>query len=203
MGSVKSRILLLTLPFLAACQPGDTPVQAQRVSLDQVRQGQEEPLISPDTRNAGWQVSTNGQAIDFGVAGKKRRLTLSCRLRADPPRLQIIRHARAHPGESALFPVLGSYNSRFKLDAVLQGKEWRWQGELPADDRHFDVFTTTGSLEATLPGGGTLLIRGSRIPGEFVTWCRSGGRGSPPSPADPVRPSDAPLRPLSSSWPTR
>jgi hypothetical protein len=30
-----------------------------------------------------------------------------------------------------------------------------------------DVFTGPRELEATLPGGGTLLIAGSRIPGEF------------------------------------
>ena len=54
--------------------------------------------------------------------------------------------------------------------------EWRWEGLLAAGDPQLDVFTGPRELEATLPGGGTLLIEGSRIPGEFVNWCRAGGR---------------------------
>jgi hypothetical protein len=63
---------------------------------------------------------------------------------------------------------------------------------LPASDPQLDVFTGPGELQATLPGGGTLLIEGSRVPGEFVTWCRAGGRvrraeeaeaSAPPEPA--------------------
>jgi hypothetical protein len=89
--------------------------------------------------------------------------------------LEIIRHVPARPGQQALFPVLGAGPiSRFKLDAALANGEWRWQGSLPAGDPQLDVFTTSGSIEATLPGGGTLLIGGSRIPGEFVRWCRQG-----------------------------
>ena len=66
--------------------------------------------------------------------------------------------------------------SRFKVDAALADGEWRWEGALPASDPSLDVFTGPRELEATLPGGGTLLIAGSRIPGEFVNWCRAGGR---------------------------
>jgi hypothetical protein len=48
-------------------------------------------------------------------------------------------------------------------------------GALPASDPSLDVFTGPRELEATLPGGGSLLIAGSRIPASFVTWCRAGG----------------------------
>ncbi len=94
----------------------------------------------------------------------------------DPVALRVIRHVAARPGEKALFPVIGNgLISRFKLDGTLREGEWRWEGALPASDPLLDVFTRGGKLEATLPGGGSLAIDSSRIPGEFVTWCRAGG----------------------------
>ena len=166
------------LPLLAACgEGGDAPVQAQRISLDDARAKVAEPLLSPDTEGARGRLPTNGQAIDFGRAGAQPFLTLSCDLRAAPATLTIIRHVEARPGQKALFPVLGNGTvSRFKVDAALDEGEWRWEGVFPASDPQFDVFTGPLELEATLPGGGTLLIEGSRIPGEFVNWCRAGGR---------------------------
>ena len=98
-------------------------------------------------------------------------------MRKTPAQLRIVRHVAARPGEKALLPVIGNGTiSRFKVDATLADGEWRWQGALPASDPSLDVFTGPRELEATLPGGGSLLIPGSRIPGEFVNWCRAGGR---------------------------
>jgi hypothetical protein len=178
MGPVKAPALLILLPFLAGCGEGaDAPVQPQRISLDEARAKVAEPLLSPDTEDAAWTVTDNGQAIDFGRAGGEPFLTLACDVRAAPTTLTIIRHVEARPGQKALFPVLGNgMVSRFKVDAALDEGEWRWEGVLPASDPQFDVFTGPLELEATLPGGGTLLIEGSRIPGEFVNWCRAGGR---------------------------
>ena len=39
-----------------------------------------------------------------------------------------------------------------------------------------DIQFPAVSVTLTLPGGGSLMIEGSRIPGEFVNWCRSGGQ---------------------------
>jgi len=153
-----------------------TPAEAQRISLEAARQVPSRPLVSPDTSAALWTVSADGQAIHFGAAAEPPFLTLACRLREQPAQVEIMRHVRARPGEQALFPVLGNgMISRFKLDAALVSGEWRWQGALPASDPQLDVFTGRREIEATLPGGGTLLIGGSRVPGEFVTWCRAGG----------------------------
>ena len=175
MGAVKAPALLITLLFLAACDRGETPVQAQRISLDDARARQAEPLASPDTEDAAWTVRSNGQAIDFGKAGGSPLLSLECRLRQE--RIAVVRHAPARPGQEALFPVIGNgLVSRFKVDATLADREWRWEGALPAADPQLDVFVGQAELQATLPGGGTLLIEGSRIPGEFVNWCRAGGR---------------------------
>lgn len=169
--------LLLPL-LLAACgQSEQAPVQAQRFSLDAARHVPAAPTRSPDTKGDAWSVSGSGQAIDFGPPGGAPLLTLACELRQPPARLRIVRHVQAGPGQKALFPVMGNGTiSRFKLDAALHDGEWRWEGALPAGDPLLDVFTGPRELEATLPGGGTLLIDGSRIPGEFVNWCRAGGR---------------------------
>lgn len=178
MGAVKAPALLISLLFLTACGEGDdAPVQAQRIALDEARTKVAEPMASPDTTGAGWTVTQNDQAIAFGRAGAEPWLTLACDLREAPATLTIVRHVEALPGQKALFPVLGNGTvSRFKVDAALDQGEWRWEGTLPASDPQFDVFTGPLELEATLPGGGTLLIAGSRIPGEFVNWCRAGGR---------------------------
>jgi hypothetical protein len=94
-----------------------------------------------------------------------------------PPQITVIRHAPARPGEKALFPVIGGgIISRFKVDAALADGEWRWQGALPADDPLLEVFEGSHTLEATLPGGGTLKIAASSVPGQFVAWCRDGGK---------------------------
>ena len=169
---------LILLMFLTACgESDDAPVQAQRLSLEDARANVAEPLPSPDTEGAGWMVTANGQAVNFGRPGADPWLTLACDLRAAPATLTVIRHAEARPGQKALFPVIGNGTiSRFKVDAALHDGEWRWEGELPASAASLDVFTGPRELEATLPGGGSLQIEGSRIPGEFVNWCRAGGQ---------------------------
>jgi hypothetical protein len=162
---------------LAACDSGDEPVQAQRISLEDARAKVAEPMLSPNTEGAVWTVTGSGQAIHFAQPDASPFLTLACNLREAPATITLVRHVPARPGQKALFPVIGNGTiSRFKVDAALHEGEWRWEGELPANDPQFDVFTGPRELEATLPGGGTLLIEGSRIPGEFVTWCRAGGR---------------------------
>lgn len=170
--------LALPLLTLAACdRQADTPRDdVQRIALDEAGPRQAEADPSPDTGAARWTVSASGQAIDFGNADEAPLLTLGCSLEADPPGMVIIRHARALPGQSALFPVLGNgMSTRFLADATLGEDEWHWEARLPADDPQWDVFAGPRELVATLPGRGTLEIAGSRIPGEFVEWCRSGG----------------------------
>lgn len=165
------------LPFvLAACERVPEPVDAQRISLEEARGDIREPLASPETSEATWTVSGNGQSIGFGNTGQAPFLSLACRVRDNPPTITVIRHAPARPGEKALFPVIGNgIIARFKVDALLRDNEWRWEGTLPADDALLEVFTGARQIEATLPGAGTLLIGGSRIPGEFIAWCRKGG----------------------------
>ena len=203
MGPVKAPLTMLAvLTFLAACQGEQEPVEAQRFSLDAARHVPTKPVSSPDTEGAAWSVTSDAQAIEFGRPGALPLLTLACDLKKVPVQFRIVRHVTAQPGEKALLPVIGNGTiSRFKVDAALAGSEWRWEGSLPPSDPSLDVFTGPRELEATLPGGGTLLIEGSRIPGEFVNWCRAGGKvqrveaaedadagkAKQPSPAPPAR----------------
>ena len=167
---------ILPILALAACGRAEEPVDAQRISLEDARAEIREPLPSPDTESAAWTVATDGQAIRFGNEGERPFLSLACRVRDDPPTITVIRHAPARPGEKALFPVIGNGTiSRFKVDAGLADNEWRWAGTVPADDALLEVFTGPREIEATLPGAGTVRVAGSRIPGEFIAWCRQGG----------------------------
>jgi hypothetical protein len=170
--------LLVACALLASCDgEPEAPMQAQRISFEEVRGRAPEPTLSPDTGSASWKVSADGRAIDFGPSGGAPLLTLACNLRETPATLILVRHTSSRPGQKALLPVIGNGTiSRFKVDAALADGEWRWEGRFPATDPQLDVFTGPRELEATLPGGGTLQIAGSRIPGEFVNWCRAGGR---------------------------
>ena len=169
-------LIVATLLSLVACDRAEEPVDPQRISLDAARGEAREPLPSPDTDDARWAVAPDGQAVAFGNAGERPFLSLACRVKDDPPTIRVIRHAEARPGEKALFPVIGNGTiSRFKADAALEDDEWRWQAVVPADDALLEVFTGAREIEATLPGAGSLIISGSRVPGEFIAWCRRGG----------------------------
>ncbi len=117
---------------LASCHRGEqAPVEAKRISLSDVRSQGEQPLPSPDTKGASWAVSGSGQAIDFGRPGETPFVSLLCSVKAGQPQVTLVRHAPARPGEKALFPVIGNrIISRFKVDATLADREWRWQGTL-------------------------------------------------------------------------
>lgn len=171
--------LFCLVPLLAACgdaadAPQDEPT---RILLENAEPPEARALASPDTSDAFWQVAESGQAVNFGNEGEAPLLTLACDLADDtPPQFVIIRHAEALPGQEALFPFVGNGMSRrFLADTVLVDGEWRWEARLPASSAQLEIFEGSRGMFATLPGRGTLEMRGSRIPGEFLAWCRAGG----------------------------
>ncbi|RPF72300.1 hypothetical protein [Aurantiacibacter spongiae] len=174
--------------LLAACQQQPAAreeTQTQRIALADARAVHADAIPSPDTKAARWRVRGDGQGIDFGDAGQAPLMTLDCAIGDGEPTMHIIRHAAALPGQSALFPVIGNgMRSRFLADARLADEgdagEWRWEATLPASDPQLDVFAGNRPLTATLPGRGMLEIRASRIPGEFLDWCRKSGQVARP-----------------------
>ena len=167
--------------LLAGCSNASEPSVSEpaRISLDDTGPRTASAISSPDTSLASWSVAEDGQAIHFGDDGEDPLLTLACDLRAEEPLFEIIRHAKALPGQSALFPFIGNgMRSRFMADAALDDGEWRWEATLAADDPQLNVFAGQRDFTATLPGHGMLEIGGSRIPGEFLEWCRSGGENT-------------------------
>ncbi len=171
------RIILLCVPLAACGQASEPAPDAQRAVPQDTAPRQARADPSPDTSAAFWTVSETGQAIRFGNSDEDPLLTLGCNLRATPAEFVIIRHTDALPDQSALFPFVGNgMRSRFLADTRLSNGEWRWEARLPVGDPQLDVFAGTRDLTATLPGRGMLEIAGSRIPGEFLDWCRAGGR---------------------------
>lgn len=172
------RLLGLAALTLTSCQQQPAaPADPQRIAFEQTPARQQQPLPSPDTSLASWSVDANGKAIHFGNTDTAPLLSLDCTFGDNPAQLTIIRHASGLPGQTALFPIYGNgVRSRFLADTRLTAGEWRWEAALRADDAQLDVFAGSRELIATLPGKGTLEIAGSRIPGEFVEWCRAGGR---------------------------
>lgn len=181
--------LFAPLALTACSQEADEPqgdVQedvsgnVQRVSLGKAARRQAEADPSPDTSAGFWSVSDNGQSIGFGDEGEAPLMSLACDVSVTPSQISVIRHARALPGQGALFPVIGNgMTSRFAVDATLGDDGWHWEANLPAQSAKFEVFAGPRDLIATLPGRGSLEIGGSRIPGEFLDWCRAGGVAAP------------------------
>ena len=187
--------------LLSACQAqSHEQPEPQRVAFADANRAMLKPIDSPDTSKARWSVDAGGQAIDFGNPGAKPMLTLDCHLADKPPQMRIIRHVRARPGEGALFPVIGNgLRSRFLVDATLEGGEWRWEGAVAAADPMLDVFTGSHAITATLPGGGMLTMQGSRIPREFIGWCRAGGKVMAVEAAEKVEAKSAQPKPAPST----
>jgi hypothetical protein len=96
LNSEQPKLNRRTLPaalllLLTACHREQAPVEAQRISLDQVPSQGEQPLPSPDTEGASWTVSSTGQTIDFGKPGGKPFVSLACSVKAGQPRITVIR----------------------------------------------------------------------------------------------------------------
>ncbi|MFC4256519.1 hypothetical protein GRI97_09675 [Altererythrobacter xixiisoli] len=177
-------LLVLTgCALLGACNNGsnsqesEDASQTERIALDELPRTAADPIASPDTKEARWAVSEDGQSIRFGMNGGPPMFSLECKIRQDPTQVTFIRHLPARPGQKALLPIIGNgVIVRLKVDATVDKGAWVWEGTLPSADPQLNVFTGRGEMEATLPGGGTLVIAGSHVPGEFISWCRARGR---------------------------
>jgi len=122
--------------------------------------------------------STNGPAVSFAVPGQPSLFTVTCSHdAAGAASLEIFRQTRAEEGAKAMLALIGNGRiGRLPLDATLAGEAGQWRGTIPAADPRLDVLKGGNRIEATLPGGGTLLLPASREPGRVLEECRASDR---------------------------
>lgn len=149
------------------------PGQPLRLALGELPAPADSAPIQPE--GAAWQAASPDQ-VAFGLPGQPPLLALSCTHDgAGVASIRILRATRAEEGAKALFALVGNGRiSRLSLDARQPGEAGQWEGVIPAADPRLDVLRGGNSIEATLPGGGTLKLPASSEPGRLLAQCRAG-----------------------------
>lgn len=144
-----------------------------RLALGSVTLPSDTAPLQPE--GAAWQADTPDR-IAFGLPGQQPLLAIACtRDGAGVAAIRILRATRAEEGAKALFALVGNGRiARLSLDARQPGEAGQWEGVIPADDPRLDVLRGSNSIEATLPGGGTLKLPASGAPGRLLAECRAG-----------------------------
>lgn len=178
-----SALLLLLSAAVAACTPSesktvsDEPTKDYPARLTMTKASATElnapAIITPQPEGAVWQTGAQG-GLAFGVPGATPLVTFAC---ANEPNggatLNITRYAATDPGAQALFALIGNGRiARLPVDASAEGKGQIWRGAIPADDAQLDVLKGGNSIEATVPGGGSIKLTASGLPGQLLESCR-------------------------------
>lgn len=107
--------------------------------------------------------------------GQQAILSLRCVTGEHGSRVEVVHHAAPQPGARALLALIGNGRiTRLPVDSHT-GTDAGWSGSFAPDDPRLAVFKGGNSIEATLPGGGTARLAGSRAPDILLDGC---GRGS-------------------------
>ncbi len=175
--TLRSNSAFAALLTLAACSPSGSqqqePLDSQRVALPSESMPSELPPRQPD--GTVWQ-ATGGDRIAFGVPDGSPLLTIAC-LHEDSPsaQLRFSRYTRAEAGAKALFAIEGNgHVARLPLDVVRAGDPGEWQGTVSAFDEAVQAIKGTEAITATLPGGGSLKLPVSNLPGALLDQCVGG-----------------------------
>ncbi len=163
-------VALVLAATLASCDPPAPREAAKPGVMQATRDRPSAPIESPDTKGAIW-AGGERDALLYGKPGEPPLLSLVCHSRA---RLDIMRHAPADAGAKALMAMLGAKgNARLPVDSVTNGETSLWLGQYRLDNRELDVLTSSGPIEVTIPGAGSLILNASDKPGDFLTECRA------------------------------
>ncbi|WP_162789580.1 hypothetical protein [Altererythrobacter sp. ZODW24] len=173
---MKKVTALTMLGSLAACNPPAADDYVERVELENTGNGGSEPLASPDAENAIWGIGAGEMRLLYGNPGQPPFLGISCEgVGTDRPLIRLVRYAPADADAKALFALVGNGTvARLKMDSTWTGKGWRWEGTVDAGNPDLDVLTGRRSVEATLPGAGSLILKPSFAPRDLIENCRSG-----------------------------
>ncbi|MBA3054773.1 MAG: hypothetical protein FP826_07530 [Sphingomonadales bacterium] len=160
--------------------PADATYPA-RLSLMQISL----PVVAAPAQPAGgeWWLA-NGE-LSFGLLGRQKLFTLACdQAPAGGTALRITWVTRAEAGAKALVALIGNGRiARLPVDVVRAGERGEWGGIIPAADPRLDVLKGSNRIEATLPGGGTLILPASGEPGRLLAACRAIDRSPVTAPA--------------------
>ncbi len=171
--SSRSAILAWAALSLAACKPPASDEYLKRVDLTQAGSFASEPLPSPETEGAIWAESDRTGRILYGIPGSTPLLALACESSGKEPLLQLTRFAPADPRAKALMALVGNgHVARIPVDAAWNGSAWLWQGSREARGDTWEVLTGPRSVEATLPGAGTVTLNPSQRPSQLIAQCR-------------------------------
>lgn len=167
--------MLALASTLAAC--GSPAAQTPDANIgDRVRQASavHKPLRSPDVTGAVWQPSTNSQRILYGKPGQPPLIALACEQNGPQPHLRLTRFAPAPAGGKAVFAVDGNgYIARWKADAAKAENGYNWQSIVGLDEYKLNALLGPRSIEATVPGTGTVIINQNELPRQLIEQCRS------------------------------
>lgn len=175
---------LLPLILLAACKPPAADDYVARVGVTE-RATPLPPILTPDTKGAGWAPSpANPRRLVYGKPGQRVLFALECNGNAANPTITYTRFADADPHAQAILALVGNgHVSRLKIDAARDGNRWLWHGSEPAESLNFEGLTGGRQVEATVPGAGSLILNPSPLPGELILLCRSPNPSATPASA--------------------
>ena len=168
--------ILLPLLMLAACKPPASDEYVERARIGGPTEGPSEPIDTPDTEGAIWAPAMAGERLLYGKPGAPPLFALECvtDTSSGTPTIAYTRFAQADPRAKAILALIGNgHVSRLMIDAKQIGDAWRWEGSVAAEDQRLDALTGARSVEATVPGAGSIILNASALPGELVESCRT------------------------------
>ncbi len=173
-GHASPILIALGLQFVAACSPPATDHYAERAARFAPQTSAEtvELIPSPDTQDAVWARSREADRLIFGNPGQTPFIALACERDGVTSKLRLTRFARAPQGGEALIAMIGNgHIARWPMDATRAGNADVWQGDIALDNAKIEVLAGGRSVEATLPGTGTVKLNASPLPRELIQRC--------------------------------
>ena len=167
--SAAAALLLLT-----ACNPPAADEQAPRVRGGQDVPRASAPLDSPDTEGAGWARSGTEGRIIYGKPGEPPLFAMACTGQGEEAAIRLERLAPADPEAKGVLALIGNKHvARIFVDAAEVDGSWRWTGTMALGDPGVEALAGRGPVEATVPGGGTLVLNPSPMPATLIARCEA------------------------------